>query len=243
MVTIKRATAALLATLVAGLGLALAASPAQASVPETRTWCEFPDDQVKALSSVSRTDAQAEITEGLSKNVLDCLEYSVVDKCDGTTVVTAVNWAVSDNKWTRLTFEILGKDYTVIGGPDHKPVVVTLGPPGVQDVQVYLVFEGVKNGTHWRIEVPLLEELYDWKLPDACPTASPTPSAPPTSAPATTPVVVVVGGSDAGGLATTGVSYTADITKGIVLVLVGLAGIAATAIWLRRLRRADAPKA
>ncbi len=126
--------AALAVTVVAGFTVTLtggavanAAAPTQANVSTPRTWCEFPE-VVQELPSVAKVDAEKNLSEGGLSKVLKCLEYKVVDKCDGTTVITAVNWAVSDNLKTRLTFEILGKDYTVIGGPDHKPVVVVCRP-------------------------------------------------------------------------------------------------------------------
>lgn len=224
---------------VIGAGTAQAATPVAQSPVVTSVPCEFPDDQLEALTKVAKVDAQEELSGDLLENVLKCLRYTVVDKCDGTTVVTAVNWAVSDNKRTRLTFMVQGKDYTVIGGPDHTPTIVTLGPPGVVDVQVYLVFEGTKNGTHWRIEVPLLRTPYSWHLPDACPTASPTPSpsaVPTTAAPSTTKPVVAP--NDNPDLPVTGAALSGTLWTGTGLMLV-VAGIIVF-LAIRRRREATA---
>jgi len=223
--------------------LAFAAPSTAATSPaSTPAQCEFPDEELKALPTVAKADSEEKVYDILDR-VLQCLDYDVVDKCDGTTVITAVNWAVSDNKWTRLTFEILGKDYLVKGGPDHTPVVVTLGPPGVEDVQVYLVFEGEKNGTSWRIEVPLLKDLYDWKLPAACPTATPSATATPspspsvstsTSAPATTTAPPPAAApQDDNGLPTTGASLAPTLITGSVAVVLGTA-VLGFMLWRRR---------
>lgn len=174
------------ATAVALVGaVAFAAGPAQAAAPavtstSVRTGdhnCEFPDTEIKALAEVSVAKAPAAVS-GVISEIIGCIELEVVDKCDGRTVITLTNWAVSDNKWTRLTVKILGQEYVVKGGPDHTPVVITLGPPPVEDVQAYVVFEF--NG--WHIEKPV-GDPYSWEKPSACVDESPSPSSSPSPSP------------------------------------------------------------
>jgi LPXTG-motif cell wall-anchored protein len=222
------------ATAVALVGaVAFAAGPAQAATPAvalpsvTGQHCEFPDAEIKALDEIAPAKAQAAVS-GVISEVIGCIQLEVVDKCDGRTVITLTNWAVSDNKWTRLTVKILGVEYVVKGGPDHTPVVITLGPPGVEDVQAYVVFEF--NG--WHIEKPV-GDPYTWVKPSACVDESPSPSPSPsvtvspspsvsvsTSTPTTTAPAPVLNGPD---LPTTGDSLTKPaVTGGVALALGGL---------------------
>lgn len=215
-----------------------AATPAVAatSILTGHDWCDTPED-LKDLPKVAQAESQTEVS-GILPQVLQCIEVNVVDKCDGTTVVTLTNWAKVDATWTRLTVEILDHDYVVKGGPDHTPVVITLGPPGVVDVQAYLVFEGSHNGTSWRIE-KAVGDPYSWKLPEACPTASPSPSvtasASPspsaststvTTAPSTTKPAAAPAGND---LPVTGASMTLSIVTFIGLLVAGVV----TAVYMR----------
>lgn len=217
-----------------------AAPVAQASsATSTRDWCEFPEEN-QDLPKVAKAESQSEVS-GILPQVLDCIEVEIVDKCDGTTVVTLTNWAKVDATWTRLKVEILGVDYVVKGGPDHEPVVITLGPPGVEDVQAYLVFEGSHDGTSWRIE-KAVGDPYSWEEPKGCVSPSPSATASPspsvtatTSAPATTTSPAApVGRSDSGGLPVTGAGVTSLIVSGIVLLVA-----AGFAVVLRRRRNSE----
>lgn len=227
------------ATAVALVGaVAFAAGPAQAATPAvaltsvTHEKCEFPLPEVQALDDIAAAKAPAAVS-GVFFDIVGCIEIEIVDKCDGRTVITLTNWAVSDNKWTRLTVKILGVEYVVKGGPEHDPVIITLGPPGVEDVQAYVVFDYTDpSGTHWHIEKPV-DDPYTWVKPSACVDESPSPSPSPsvtvspsptvsvsTSTPTTTAPAPVLNGPD---LPTTGDSLTKPaVTGGVALALGGL---------------------
>ena len=220
--------------MLAGLGLAvfglvgLGAGTAQAAgVPAqvTFTGCQGPE---------------AEVSKGDAKLAFDhidpakCLSINLVDKCDGTTVITMTNWAFNDNKFTVLTVEILGKEYTLKGGSDPNTEVVTVGPPGVEDLQIKLVFRFTTPDG----EVTFKKNFGDpwtWELPEACPTASPTPSptpVPTTAAPSTTKPVVNPQ-DNTPDLPVTGAALTSTLYTGGGLVL--LAGaIIGFLVWRRR---------
>src|SRR6185295_3117723 len=152
---------ALIGTVAFAAGSAQAAAPAVARTSVTGQHCEFPDTEIKALDTDSAAKA-SEAVSGVISEVIGCIQLEVVDKCDGHTVITLTNWAVSDNKWTRLTVKIRGTEYVVKGGPEHDPVVITLNPP-VEDVQAYVVFDYTDpSGTHWHIEKPV-GDPYTWE--------------------------------------------------------------------------------
>lgn len=224
----------------AGLGLAVTglvvvgASTAQAAgVPAAQTsvttfGCQGPEKEVSQAAAKVAFE---------SIDPAKCLSINIVDKCDGTTVITMTNWAFNDNKFTVLTVEILGKEYTLKGGSDPNTEVVTVGPPGVEDLQIKLVFRFTTPDG----EVTFKKNYGDpwtWELPEACPTASPTPSAvptstvPTTSTPTTTGPAVVPNDSTPDlpvtGAALQGTLYTGG---GLVLLAGALIGYL---VWRRR---------
>jgi LPXTG-motif cell wall-anchored protein len=219
----QRLIAAVAAVAIGIVGAVALATPGNAS---TFTGCTGPE------ASVSDTQAKAVVKD---INPAACLDIQFTDKCDGTTVVTMTNWAFNDNKFTVLTVELDGKEYTLKGGSSPNTETVVLGPK-VEDLQAKLVFRFTTPDG----ELVLKKNYGDpwsWEEPKACVSPSPSASAAPSpsvtvSAPATTattsPVGPVTSGND---LPVTGSSNTL-IAVGIVLLLL----VAAGAEFLRRRR-------
>jgi len=231
----ERRLISLMAALAIGTMGALAfAAPSNAATPA-----------VKATSVVfsACTGPEQEVTKAAAAAIVkdispaSCLDLVAVDKCDGTTVVTMTNWAFNDNKFTVLTVELDGKEYTLKGGSDPNTEVVVLGPK-VSDVQPKLVFRFTTPDG----ELTLKKNYGDpitWENPEACPTASPSPSvtasASPspsvststvTTAPSTTKPAAAPAGND---LPVTGASMTLSIVTFIGLLVAGVV----TAVYMR----------
>jgi hypothetical protein len=144
--------------------VAFTAAPAQAS---TYTGCTGPE------AKVSQVQAESIVKD---INPAACLDIQFTDKCDGTTVVAMTNWAFNDNKFTVLTVEVNGKEYTLKGGSSPNTETVTLGPPGVEDLQANLVFRfTAPDGSKITIVKPY-GDPWTWEEPKGCVTPSPSPS-------------------------------------------------------------------
>lgn len=233
-------TAVALSTVFIGVGAASAATPQAAPIVKTQIGpCDLPEVKV------SDDTAKAFVAD---INPRACLDIVFVDKCDGTTVITMKNGAFSDNIFTVLKVRILGKDYTLKGGSDPNTETATVGPPGVEDLQVSLVFHfTAPDGSDITIVKPF-GDPWTWEEPKGCvspspsasASASPSPSvtAVPTSAPATTtsaPGVPAPQSNDDGDLPVTGSALFGTISTGVGLVL---AGIVVLVVIARRRRAA-----
>lgn len=175
----QRLIAGLAALAIGIVGAVAFASPSNAS---TFTGCTGPEAKVtetQAKSIVKDIDPAA------------CLDLQFTDKCDGTTVVTMTNWAFNDNKFTVLTVKLDGKEYTLKGGSDPNTETVTLGPPGVEDLQATLIFRfTAPDGSKITIEKPY-GDPWTWEEPKGCVSPSPSASATPTATATPSPSVSV----------------------------------------------------
>jgi hypothetical protein len=217
-----------LSTVFIGVGAASAATIGPCDLPEA------------SVTLAQAEDFKAEV------NPRACLDITFTDKCDGTTVVEMSNGAFSDNKFTVLTVELDGKEYTLKGGSDPNTETVVISPPANEDLQAWLVFRFTdKDGNTFTLRKKF-GDPWTWEEPKACPTAtpspspsasaSPSPSAVPTSAaPSTTTAAPAPAqqGDDGGDLPVTGSALYGTIGTGVALVV---AGIVALVVMARRRR-------
>jgi LPXTG-motif cell wall-anchored protein len=160
----QRLIAGLMAVAIGLVGAVAFASPSNAST--TFTGCQGPATEVQNKAAA----------ESIVKDIdpAACLDIQFTDKCDGTTVVTMTNWAFNDNKFTVLTVDVDGKEYTLKGGSDPNTEVVTVGPK-VDGLQVSLVFRfTAPDGSKITIVKPY-GDPWTWEEPKGC--VSPSPSA------------------------------------------------------------------
>jgi LPXTG-motif cell wall-anchored protein len=229
----QRLITALVSVAVGVLGtVALAAAPAQAS---TFTGCTGPSVQVADEPAARQSIADI--------NPAKCLDIQFVDKCDGTTVLTMTNWVFNDNKFTVLTVDVDGKEYTLKGGSDPNTEVVTVGPQ-VDGLQVHLVFRfKTEDGT-----VTVVKDYGDpwtWEEPKACPTVTPSPSVTATASaspsPVASPSVSVTGSVATSTTPAAAVSNNLPVTgASTTIFFVGAAALLVVAggfMWLNRRRR------
>jgi len=172
----QRLIAAVAAVAIGIVGAVALATPGNAS---TFTGCTGPE------ASVSDTQAKAVVKD---INPAACLDIQFTDKCDGTTVVTMTNWAFNDNKFTVLTVELDGKEYTLKGGSSPNTETVVLGPK-VENLQAKLVFRFTTPDG----ELVLKKNYGDpwsWEEPKACVSPSPSVSAAPSPSVTVSPATV-----------------------------------------------------
>jgi len=232
-----------LSTVFIGVGVASAA-PSQLA---TFTKCSFPEDEVKALTNeplAKEADVQSEVSSFVPE-LASCLDLKYTDKCDGTTVPSATNWATNDNQFTVVKLKINGITKELEGGSSpNSETWPAVGAPANEALQAMLVFDfELEDGTNVHIEKPF-GPLHKWTEPDACPTASPSPSAsaspspsavPTSAAPSTTTAAPAPApqGDDGGDLPVTGSALYGTIGTGAALVV---AGIVALVVMARRRR-------
>jgi len=226
----QRLIAGLVAVAIGLVGAVAFASPSNAST--TFTGCQGPEQEVSKA-------AAALIVKDIDPAA--CLDLTAVNKCDKTTVVTMTNWAFNDNKFTVLTVELNGKEYTLKGGSDPNTEIVVLGPPGIVNVQPKLVFRFTTPDGEIQIKKNYGPPL-TWEEPKGCVSPSPSPSASAnpspspsvstsTSAPKTTSAAPAPAGND---LPRTGSANTWLISGAVLLFLVAGVGF-----YLRRRRNSE----
>lgn len=170
---------ALLVPLIASTGPAQAAAPAVAA---TSVRCSFPEEQVKAATEATTKVAAEDKVTDFAPKVASCLEVVFTDKCDGTTVPSATNWATNDNKWTVINLKINGITKTLEGGSSpNSETWPAIGSPANESIQPVLVFDfKLENGTTVHVETPY-GDPWTWEEPKGC--VSPSPSASATASP------------------------------------------------------------
>jgi len=241
---------ATVATLAIGFvgALSIAAPASAASAVSTHTvTCDYPEDQVKALATDAGTKAKA---EALIPSIAECLELVFTDKCDGTTLVQATNWAFNDNKFTVINLKVDGTTVKLQGGTSHNVGTWNVSPPNNRDdathdgIQPVLVFDFKVDDTTVHIEKNY-GDPHVWKDPgEVCQSPSPSPSASASASPspvvttsaATTTSAPVANPQGSNDLPVTGASATLPIIAGSALL------VGAVAYWgfvLYRRRKAE----
>ena len=243
-------TAVALSTVFIGVGVASAATPQSAAAVTTQK-CSFPEAEVKeVISDQPETEALLkEKVAAFTPELASCLDLKYTDKCDGTTVPSATNWATNDNQFTVVHLKINGLTKELEGGSSpNSEMWPAVGAPANEALQAWLVFDfELEDGTNIHIEKPF-GPLHKWVQPEACPTASPSPSAsaspspsavPTTGAPVTTtgPTAVPAGNNgDDDDLPLTGQRLFGTIATGAGLIA---AGVLALVLIARRRRAAS----